>query len=276
MPKKLYGPCSVKNCEFEVTTFRNFTDLGYKKSMNDGTFHQYNYLKVGDQICLPHYLSIVSSDRISRYRNKKPTTDPNEKNYDKNDELKSKNDEENKLGKPIENRNILFLYSNLILLTQNILVINEENRFGEKINLLTKTLYNLQRKQDKSIELNPLRFDNMITEEEPQLKGFFKEMCDSLIPKTRSPYNQNESKESVVGLCYQIAGMKNKFINEYKLYIGLYLAAKGTCWEAIDTMASIGISVCAKTIENYRKKIVNEHHINIRKYFQEKVMIISK
>jgi hypothetical protein len=115
----------------------------------------------------------------------------------------------------------------------------------------------------------------MITEEEPQLKGFFKETCDSLIPKNRSPYNQNESKEPVVGLCYQMAGMKNKFVNEYKLYIGLYLAAKGTCWEAIYTMAGVGISVCAKTIENYRKKIVNEHRVNIRKYFQEKVMIIQ-
>jgi hypothetical protein len=96
MPKKLYGPCSVKNCEFKTSTFCNFTNYGYEKSLKDGTFHQYNYLKVGDQICLPHYLSIVSSDRISRYRNKKPSIDSNEKGEDKNNE-------ENELGKPTEN-----------------------------------------------------------------------------------------------------------------------------------------------------------------------------
>jgi hypothetical protein len=140
-----------------------------------------------------------------------------------------------------------------------------------KLEMLTKALHNLQRKEGIDVELDPIKFQDLIEKEQPPLKGFFKEMCDALIPKTRSAYNQNEGKTAVVALCYQMAGMRNKFVNDYKLYVGLYLAAKGTCWEAIDTMASAGISVCAKTVENYRKKIAKEHPIKLRKYFCEQV-----
>ena len=80
-------------------------------------------------------------------------------------------------------------------------------------------------------------------------------MMDLIIPKERSAHNINEAKKSIVGLCYMIAGLRNKFVNQYKLEVGLYLMASGATWDAIDTMSSLGYSTCAKTVDNFRKKI---------------------
>ncbi|CAG8777717.1 7344_t:CDS:2, partial [Funneliformis caledonium] len=64
--------------------------------------------------------------------------------------------------------------------------------------------------------------------------------------------------------------IRNKFVNQYPLEIGLYLTASGASCDAINTMHNAGISVCYKTVENYKKKIANVHPENIRKYFTEK------
>jgi len=49
--------------------------------------------------------------------------------------------------------------------------------------------------------LDPSRFENMIEQANPQLKGFFKFMMNLIIPKERSAYNINEVKKSIVSLC---------------------------------------------------------------------------
>ena len=131
--------------------------------------------------------------------------------------------------------------------------------FASKIQTLTKVLYSQQRQEHASLELDPLKFEHMIEEANPQLKGLFNFMTNMIIPKERSAHNINESKKSIVGLCYMMAGLRNKFVNQHKLEVGLYLMASGTTWEAIDTMSRLGYSVCAKTVESFRKKIQNEH-----------------
>ena len=59
--------------------------------------------------------------------------------------------------------------------------------------------------------------------------------------------------KKVVNICYTIAGIRNKFVNNYPLEVGLYLAASGASCDAINTMHNAGISVCYKTVENYKK-----------------------
>ena len=113
----------------------------------------------------------------------------------------------------------------------------------------------------------------MLENAEPLLKGFFNELYNSFIPERRSAYNKKEDKKKVVNICYSIAAICNKFVNHYPLEIGLYLAASGALYDAINTMHNAGISVCYKTVENYKKKIANAHPENIRKYFTEKVNI---
>ncbi|RIB07301.1 hypothetical protein C2G38_2214832 [Gigaspora rosea] len=94
-------------------------------------------------------------------------------------------------------------------------------------------------------------------------------MTDAIIPKERSAYNRSEAKKSVVGLYYLMAGLRNKFVNQHKLEVGLYLRASGAMWEAIDTMLSLRYSACTKTVDAYQKKIQKEHSTKIENYFLE-------
>ncbi|RIB12873.1 hypothetical protein C2G38_2249226 [Gigaspora rosea] len=80
----------------------------------------------------------------------------------------------------------------------------------------------------------------MIENIKPQLEGFFVDIINAIIPTERSAYNINEPKKTIVGLCYQMAGLRNKFVNQYKLEVGLYLIASRATWEAIDTISSLG------------------------------------
>jgi hypothetical protein len=70
-----------------------------------------------------------------------------------------------------------------------------------------------------------------------------------------------------------MAAIRNKFANNYPLEIGLYLSASGVSCDAIDTMHNAGISVCYKTVDNYKKNIANAHPENIRKYFTRNVCL---
>ncbi|RHZ60517.1 hypothetical protein Glove_352g71 [Diversispora epigaea] len=110
----------------------------------------------------------------------------------------------------------------------------------------------------------------MIENASPELKGFFPSMVNAIIPKERSAYNKQEAKKSIVALCYMIAGLRNKFVNQFKMEVGLYLAASGATCEAIDTMSSLGYSICARSVANYQKKIYENHITNIESYFSKK------
>jgi hypothetical protein len=111
----------------------------------------------------------------------------------------------------------------------------------------------------------------MIEDASSELKGFFPSMVNAIIPKERSAHNKQEAKKSIVALCYMIAGLRNKFVNQFKTEVGLYLAASGATWEAIDTMSSLGYSICARSVAIYQKKIQENHIIEIETYFSNKV-----
>ncbi len=137
--------------------------------------------------------------------------------------------------------------------------------------MLTKVLYKYHK--NDNLELDPTLFQQMIEEADPRLKGFFNQMVKALIPNNRSTYNKIEAKKSVVSLCYIMAGMRNKFVNDFKLEIGLYLSASEASRTAIDTMNSIGLSSCYVTVNNYKQKFVLEYPTKIREFFSEQVSI---
>ena len=76
--------------------------------------------------------------------------------------------------------------------------------------MLTKVLY----KQHGNLELDPTRFKQMIEEADPRLWGLFDKLVKALIPDNWSAYNKVEAKKTIVSLCYIIAGMQNKFVND--------------------------------------------------------------
>ena len=143
--------------------------------------------------------------------------------------------------------------------------------FVEQVTMLTKVLY----KQRGNIELDPTRFQQMIIKAEPCLQGFFDKLMKALIPDRRSMYNKIEAQKTIVTLCYIMAGLKNKFANDLKLEIGLYLSSSGATRTAIDTMNNIGLSACYITVNNFKRKLANEHPLKIRDFFKEQVIDIK-
>ena len=107
--------------------------------------------------------------------------------------------------------------------------------------MLTEVLYYQQRQKHASLELDPTKFISMVEATNPQLQDFFNYMTNTIIPKERLAHNINEAKKSIVGLYYIIAGLCNKFVNQHKLEVGLYLMASGATWEAINTMSSFWV-----------------------------------
>src|SRR4051812_42384988 len=151
---------------------------------------------------------------------------------------------------------------------------DDSTTFASNIKMLTNVLYNKQRRESTDLELDPIQFQYMIEEANPELIGFFSSMVNAIIPKDRSAYNKQEAKKSVVALCYMIAGLRNKFVNQFKIEVGLYLAASGATWEAIDTLSSFGYSACAKTVTDFQKKIQTNHTTKIDRHFLEKVLFM--
>ena len=151
----------------------------------------------------------------------------------------------------------------------------KDPKFQSNIKTLTSVLYHKQRRESAGLELDPTQFQLMIEDANPQLKGFFPSMVNAIIPKDRSAHNKKEAKKTVVALCYMIAGQRNKFVNQLKVEVGLYLAASGATWEAIDTMSSLGYSSCAKTIADVQKRIQVEHVGKIKQHLTEKVFYLK-
>ncbi|PKK62064.1 hypothetical protein RhiirC2_717976, partial [Rhizophagus irregularis] len=131
--------------------------------------------------------------------------------------------------------------------------------------MLTKVLY----EQRGNLELNPTHFKQMIEKADSHLQGLFDKLVKALVPDNRSAYNKVKARKTIMSLCYIMAGMRNKFVNDFKLEVGLYLSASGATCAAIDTMNSIGFSAYYTTVNNFKCKIANEHLLNIRKFLSE-------
>ncbi|CAG8695776.1 3566_t:CDS:1, partial [Cetraspora pellucida] len=88
--------------------------------------NQYNYLEIEMQLCYPHYLSIIEPDQYDKNKSSANSIYITESsNYKDNDTL----------------------------LTHNIIILKLLS-FGDKITLITKVLYEKQRKENQTLELN--------------------------------------------------------------------------------------------------------------------------
>ncbi|RHZ50541.1 hypothetical protein Glove_495g49 [Diversispora epigaea] len=195
------GLCSINNCTKPTNCFRIITELVYKKYQKKNIFELYSYLHIGQQLCHSHYCNIIEVDR------------------DQKSNKKLKNLSKKKILEPtelIENSND-----------------NIDTTFSSNIKIRTKVLYEQQHRKYANLELDPIKFKNIIEGINLQLKGFFNYIVNIIIPKEYSAHNQNEAKKSIVELW--------------------------ATWESIDTISTFGYLACTKTVEEYRKKIQKKH-----------------
>ncbi|RHZ53694.1 hypothetical protein Glove_438g1 [Diversispora epigaea] len=157
-----------------------------KKNFETNILEIYPYLEIGMQLYYLHYCKIVEFKH----------------NHDKNKQKKNSESQKGSRKKVISKNTK----------SQSLEITN-------KVNILTKVLFNIHRRKSDSLELEPLepqKFEKMIEETNPELKGFFPSMVNAIIPKERSAYNRQEVKKSIVALCYMISGLRNKFVNQLK------------------------------------------------------------
>ncbi|KAF0512522.1 hypothetical protein F8M41_017991 [Gigaspora margarita] len=107
----------------------------------------------------------------------------------------------------------------------------------------------------------------MLENSNSDLIGFFDEICKIIIPLNWSLNLQEDAKKKVVVIFYLIAGLRNMHANQFKLELGLYLAACGASCETINTLSNAKISVTNKTVYNNKKKIAAQHSSKVEEYF---------
>ena len=72
MRPKYFGPCSIVDCTYTNVNFRSIMEVAYTKCQEKRTLETYPYLKLGNQLCHPHYCKIVEGDidnYIKEYEN---------------------------------------------------------------------------------------------------------------------------------------------------------------------------------------------------------------
>nr|CAG8443872.1 13418_t:CDS:2 [Entrophospora candida] len=271
---KYTGPCAVENCKEnekspEYVTFRSITDKAFDKLTKHPDYLSINYLKKKSTtlfytLYVEHKYKEVNKNELSG----EYSLDDIKINITENGILLSEEDFsllvqkiENLEAKVEKNKEIenIFNMNNIFLTVQNNL---EKN----KIELLTNILFQQQHKSNEDIELDPINFCKLIEDKEPKLKGFFNELT-KIIPEERTYLNKESAKKSIVGFCYLLAGIRNKFVNNFKLDLGLYLEENGTNAAALDTLSNANLSACYKTIQNYKKNIAENHQKKVETYF---------
>ncbi len=96
----------------------------------------------------------------------------------------------------------------------------------------------------------------MIEEVDSHLQSLFDKLVKALVPNNRSAYNKVEVKKIIMSLCYIMTGMQNKFINNFKLEVGLYLSASRAIRIGIDIMNSIRFSAYYMIHNIYNHQII--------------------
>ena len=135
---------------------------------------------------------------------------------------------------------------------------NDTLSFSQAIGIITDILYKRERE-----ELPPVwAFEELRTlmeSEDKRLKSFFDELYLSTNPSTKNKDTRRKVSKQLVFLCYYLCGIRNKFVNNAKRDLGMYLDSTGTPNSTIDTLATLGLTTTSRSI-SYHKDSVSEKH----------------
>ncbi|CAG8698483.1 1952_t:CDS:1, partial [Scutellospora calospora] len=105
--------------------------------------------------------------------------------------------------------------------------------FGDQIKKIISVLY---KNRQKSFVLDLYEFDKMFENRDSNLRNFFTKICNILISYDHSAYNRNKNNKKVIIILHLIAELHNKYINNFKLELALYLTRSGTIYDTIDIL----------------------------------------
>ena len=168
----------------------------------------------------------------------------------------------------------LIYYDHIKFLIINCIVIAESTKFSEffnrQIERMTRVLYWHQREKSLPVQ-NADEFVNLIETRDPELRGFFDILFRSMNPDDKNKKTQQQLRQKIMMLCYQMASLRNKQVSGAKAAIGLYMTGADASTVGINTLSNMGISATYQTVYNNKKEIVDAHEQNVQKYIADHV-----
>ena len=95
--------------------------------------------------------------------------------------------------------------------------------------------------------------------EDARLKVFFDELYLSSNPQSKNKDSQERVKKQLLFICYFLCGIRNKFVNNAKKDLTLYIDSIGASNTLIDTIADLGITLASRTITRHKTSASEEH-----------------
>ena len=89
-------------------------------------------------------------------------------------------------------------------------------------------------------------------EKDARLKLFFDELYASSNPQSKNKKTQTWVKKQLLFVCYFLCGIRNKFVNNAKRDLTLYLDSTSVSNTTIDTLADLGIMVTSLQLHGLR------------------------
>ena len=135
--------------------------------------------------------------------------------------------------------------------------------FSQAIGIVTDILYEREHK-----ELPPIwifkEFRAVMESEDKRLKSFFNELYLSTNPSKKNKNTMEKISKQLVFLCYFICGIRNKFVNNAKRDLGMYLDSTGTSNSTIDTMTTLGLTITSRSISNHKNTVSEKHLTTVK------------
>ncbi len=120
--------------------------------------------------------------------------------------------------------------------------------FFKAIELIINILYIRENKENKLTLYSFDEFREIIEEKDVRLKFFFDELYFSSNLLSKNKDSQTRVKKQLLFICYFLCEIRNKFVNNAKRDLAMYLDSTGTFNTSIDTLANLGVTTTSHTI----------------------------
>ena len=131
--------------------------------------------------------------------------------------------------------------------------------FSQAIGTITNILYSHENKERKPTLYSFDEFRAVMEAEDARLKFFFDELFLSSKPSSKNKDTQARVKKQLLFICYFLCGIRNKFVNDAKRDLAMYLDSTGASNSSIDTLADLGVTTTSRTITRCKDTVAEEH-----------------
>ena len=150
--------------------------------------------------------------------------------------------------------------------------------FSEAIGIITKILYIYENKKKKPIIYSFDNFRAVMEGEDARLKVFFDELYISSNPSSKNEISRARAKKQLLFICYFLCEIRNKFVNDAKIDLTIYLDSTSISNASIDTLADLGVTITSRTITRHKTTISDDHAETVDSTlveYAEKAMILN-